>query len=519
MEMPEDLPIAHCAKPPSSQATSQLPPALDTGVSSEVAFAFERRGVIMAALHEDAISGVSRAGILAEHFEFCSEIERPRIQVLKYLNSRVEKEDDDAQSRLGQCLYFASGVEKNEARGLELLQLAAASGNAQAQYTLGIILHECKGLAQNKAKGREWLELAAANGYSRAQSCLGIMYYYGIGIEKNAAKGLELLERAYNDSGSDTARAFFGIRLYHGIDIEKDEAQSLVLFDSSHSQDTYLCAYICLLLHDRDAWKDRIKWKIRHLRFSALRGNKLAQSCFGVILYEGLGMKKNQALGLEFLQLAAARGDVLAQKFLALLSVQLKNLPASKVEALSYAERLKFLEIELLKDAAASGDSGAQYRLGCMLYDARGMDRNTARAIELLELSSSSGHPLAQTKLGEMYYYGDVIEKNQARGLELLELAAACGFSRAQYILGRILYDAEGLEGNRLRGLELLQQAADGGTHGYAVAEFFLGKIYYEGRNMKKNEAKGLEFLNLAAASGYAEAKEYLDNLSAKAAK
>ena len=56
--------------------------------------------------------------------------------------------------------------------------------------------------------------------------------------------------------------------------------------------------------------------------------------------------------------------------------------------------------------AADQGYANAQYNLGCMYRDGRGVDNDDKRAVELYTLAAEQNGAGAQFNLGAMYYNG-----------------------------------------------------------------------------------------------------------------
>jgi hypothetical protein len=118
--------------------------------------------------------------------------------------------------------------------------------------------------------------------------------------------------------------------------------------------------------------------------------------------------------------------------------------------------------VRLYRLAADQGHADAQFRLGLMFEDGRGVAKNEsklwvlfgiticlddgrrfaeneAEAVRLYRLAVAQGHAGAQNNLGCMFANGRGVVKNKAEAVRLYRLAADQGDADAQYNLGKIL--------------------------------------------------------------------------------
>ena len=64
----------------------------------------------------------------------------------------------------------------------------------------------------------------------------------------------------------------------------------------------------------------------------------------------------------------------------------------------TYRQKMKNVSV-LFHEAAAQGDAGAQYNLGLMYANGRGVTQDYGRAVELFRKATNQGHALAQQRL------------------------------------------------------------------------------------------------------------------------
>lgn len=124
---------------------------------------------------------------------------------------------------------------------------------------------------------------------------------------------------------------------------------------------------------------------------------------------------------------------------------------------------------------AKGGDARAQFGLGVLCLEGKGVEKDPARAAAWFEAAAERGYRLAQFNLGNAYQYGQGVQQNDQLAVYWWEKAADQGFARAQYNLGM---------------------------------------QYYFGRGVDKDLDTALVWYRKAAAQGYPPAIEVLENLS-----
>ena len=85
---------------------------------------------------------------------------------------------------------------------------------------------------------------------------------------------------------------------------------------------------------------------------------------------------------------------------------------------------------------AEQGNAVAQYKLGVMYENGRGVDVDYQEAVRWYELAAAQGHMHAQTNLGFIYGTGRGVKQNYQEALRLYRLAATQKDDVAQYSLG-----------------------------------------------------------------------------------
>ena len=163
--------------------------------------------------------------------------------------------------------------------------------------------------------------------------------------------------------------------------------------------------------------------------------------------------------------------------------------------------------VEWYQKAAAQGNANAQFILGLIYKNGEGVPKDAAKAVEWYQRAAVQGHADAQFELAGMYFRGEGVPQDDAKGIEWGQKAAAQGHSKAQYNLGMMYLNGEGVPKNVAKAVELLQKSA---VQGYARAQNNIGAMYESGEGVPKDAAKAVEWYQKAAVQGHAGAQHNL---------
>jgi len=101
--------------------------------------------------------------------------------------------------------------------------------------------------------------------------------------------------------------------------------------------------------------------------------------------------------------------------------------------------------LKLASPAADAGDARAQYRLGVLLRDGLGAEKNLTAAADWFARASAQKHLPAMTDLAVMYQAGEGVERDTRRAATLLTEAAELGDPVAQFKLGEAYQNGKGV--------------------------------------------------------------------------
>ena len=157
-----------------------------------------------------------------------------------------------------------------------------------------------------------------------------------------------------------------------------------------------------------------------------------------------------------------------------------------------------------LSSSGLSNSGLSNYSLGVEAYR-KGEFRS---AFDAWSLGAYEGDNEAQYNLGVLYLEGRGVERNLEQARNWFIKAAQKQHLEAQYNLGHMALSGMGMEEDTDAALKWWQQAAEGG---YAQAQFNYGRALYLGVGGRQDQHAGLELIRAAAAQHDQRAQKFLD--------
>ena len=110
------------------------------------------------------------------------------------------------------------------------------------------------------------------------------------------------------------------------------------------------------------------------------------------------------------------------------------------------------------------------------------------------------GNSSAQYNLGVLYDNGRGVRKDYKEAVKWYRKAAEQGLAGAQNNLG-VLYDnGQGVRKDYKEAVKWYRKSAE---RGHDLAQYYLGEMYYRGQGVRKNKSMAHMYWNIAAVSGY----------------
>ncbi|PJD97945.1 MAG: hypothetical protein CK425_02115 [Parachlamydia sp.] len=200
-------------------------------------------------------------------------------------------------------------------------------------------------------------------------------------------------------------------------------------------------------------------------------------------------------------------------------------------------EKILFL---YLKKEASLGNADAQYRLGMMYANGKGVAESTVEAFQLYQKSAQQGNPFAQFQLGVLYDLGkgtvhahEEAEKLYKQAYPGLRKAADEGSAEAKICLGTMYLNGFGVKKSEEQALDLYLSSGEmkdpyvlrnigqiysngalksesktfeyyllAAKQGDILGQIYVSGMYFEGRGVPKSTRKGIYWLEKAAKQG-----------------
>jgi uncharacterized protein len=151
----------------------------------------------------------------------------------------------------------------------------------------------------------------------------------------------------------------------------------------------------------------------------------------------------------------------------------------------------KMLGVVLLTTAFASPAVGGALDDGVAAY----RDKAYTKAAEFWRPLAENGDAAAQYLLGDLYMEGKGVERNDATAFMWFQRAANQGDARAQYNLGASYAEGAGVQKSEVDAARWFQRAAN---QGMPFAQLNLGLLYAAGNGVPQDNVEAFKWLELA---------------------
>ena len=165
-------------------------------------------------------------------------------------------------------------------------------------------------------------------------------------------------------------------------------------------------------------------------------------------------------------------------------------------------------ELSELLQKAEAGDTAAQNKLGVYYYT---KDNNYTEAVKWYSKAAASGLAKAQYNMGQLYREGKGVPQSYKEAAKWYKKAADQGYTEAQYNLGVMYYRGNGVTLDYPEAIKWYRKAAEQGA---ANAQNYLGFMYENGYGVNRNKNKAIFWYKKAADLGSDNAKNNLERIS-----
>lgn len=316
-----------------------------------------------------------------------------------------------------------------------LLVRAARAEIPDAQYQVGCAYLEGRGVPRCLSEAERWLERAGEHGDAKACSLLAALHIQGVPGLAAAAAGRP------------------GSALLTAATLAKPDYQRAKLWadravTGGSAEGLALLAYILTSgpadMRDAEAALDLYRRSAE---------TKCPQGCLGyaLALLRQAAAPEDFARVASLLTTAAAAGLPTAQYVLGMMVEQGRGVPANPGAA-----------VELYRRAAEQGLASAQARLGLALMDGRGVLKDPQDGESWLRRAAVQGDPEAAALVGDLYSRGGALPPNYAEAALWYRKAAEAGHKGAARALG-LLSLTGALTRDPVEAARWLRVSAEGG--------------------------------------------------------
>ena len=217
---------------------------------------------------------------------------------------------------------------------MELALPRAQLGDPAAQTLLAELFASGLGVARNMDDAAFWYKQAAEAGDASAQFKYGLMLLEGKYVEPDRAKAEELMKKAA-DAGNAFAQFNHAQMLVAQKPGDAGVLEALPYFEKAAEQGVADAQYaLAQIYNTTDGVADEKRARAREFMEKAARaGYDTAQLDYAIWLIDGVGGPKDYEAGFRWMQVAATRGNVVAQNRMAILHINAIGTKGDPVEA------------------------------------------------------------------------------------------------------------------------------------------------------------------------------------------
>ncbi|MHC8510415.1 MAG: SEL1-like repeat protein [Rhodospirillales bacterium] len=291
---------------------------------------------------------------------------------------------------------------------------------------------------------------------------------------------------------------------------------------------------------------DAQRYHPRELREAAKGGDAEAQYRLGRMHVQGYGVTESAVAAVKWFRAAAEQGHAGAEYELGVLYTEgAEGVPKDSAEAVKWfgaaaeqgheealnalraaaqgraERRIAAQELSELRLAAESGDADAQFDLGVIYYQGRGVAQDHAEAARWSRAAAEQGGwlwglvgamaapPLNKgspgaVRLGAFYDKGRGVPQDYAEAARWWRAAAEQEDVSGQYFLGLLHREGRGVPQSYAKAAELFRAAAE---QGLDMAQSDLGMAYAEGLGVAQDDAEAVKWFRAAAEQGRSTAQ------------
>ena len=179
--------------------------------------------------------------------------------------------------------------------------------------------------------------------------------------------------------------------------------------------------------------------------------------------------------------------------------------------ALPMVEQREMNEVvKLWRLAAEQGHVDAQFNLGCMYENGRGVKQDYSEAVRWYRMAAEQGYADAQHNIGYMYENGEGVQQDYGGAVRWYRLAANQEDTSTQLNLGVMYENDRGVKQDYDEAVRWYRMAAE---QGHDAGQCNLGFMFENGEGVKQDFREASRWYRKAADQGHARAQFNLGDL------
>ena len=300
---------------------------------------------------------------------------------------------------------------------LDSLRARAVGGDLRSQYTLGRAYVEGKGVERDDSEALKFFKMAADQGHPESQLMVGNLLMYGRGVDHDVSKA-EVYYEASAREGLVKGQYAYGLILLNKKPSQVEEAEKW-FFKASEKGDIS-SSYELALIWYKDATTR--KQGIDLLMELADRGHTQSEHAVGMIHERGREVEADKDKAIFWYERAALKGHEMSQ--LNLAKIYLDEGGSEDIDR----------AVDLLEQSAKQGVEEAQFMLGIVYGDESNPGvLNETKSFTWFLRAARLGHAYAQYNVGLIFADGRGVNVNQVKSLYWFRKASDQGVDAATY--------------------------------------------------------------------------------------
>jgi len=290
---------------------------------------------------------------------------------------------------------------------------------------------------------------------------------------------------------------------YYNFDVNRMEEEA----ENGHPEAQY---YLAQKYHSKtDGNPKNIEIAAKWYKKSAEQGYAKAQFSIANFYWHGQGVEKDLDESNRWLKKAADQGHGYSMRILPErlkeARIAAKENPVKKKPKLKTVDETQVLKFNNLIKKAEKGDIEAQYQVGYMFANGKGVPQNGKESAKWFHKAAIKGHSKAQYNIGLLYYKDSHSKRNAEKAIEWFTKASEQGYTDSTFMLGLIYMGGKSGIKDTEKGFNYLYKSA---VKGHPEGQNYVGYCYATGEcpPLSINIEKAREWFIKAAKQGNIDA-------------